>query len=59
MTWTAARHIGPLKPFTCSYKGPDGRTYGITLYATDEAHINLAMLPGLTVDGVLDGWWEV
>lgn len=40
--------IGPLKPFACSYRR-NGRTYGITLWATSEKHI----LPGFQVDGVL------
>jgi hypothetical protein len=40
--------IGPLKPWACSYT-KNGRRYGITLWATDAAHILL----GYRVDGEL------
>ncbi|MCA0204306.1 MAG: hypothetical protein LCH92_08190 [Proteobacteria bacterium] len=50
--------IGPLTPWACSYTGPDGGRYCITLHGSDPEQVvndNLARLPGLTIDGVLHG----
>lgn len=48
--------IGPLVPFVCSYTGPGGREFGITLWATDDETIMRSWrreLCNLRVDGVL------
>lgn len=47
--------IGPLIPFLCEYRKPDG-LYGITLYGLTREQVledNCAELEGLTILGVL------
>ena len=53
--WEIPQHIHGLKPWACSYDGPDGR-YAITLYSSDPQRLledNCDALPGLAVDGEL------
>ena len=48
--------IGTMTPWACSYDGPNGGRFCITLHGTDPAQVlddNCAALPGLTIDGVL------
>lgn len=61
MTFTPAKPIAGMTPWTCSFIGMDGLTYGITLYATDPRQLledNCELLPGLTVEGQLMGTAE-
>jgi hypothetical protein len=56
MQWVDARKLAGMTPWVCSYDGPDGQRYGITLYGTDAQQVlndNCGELPGFQVDGEL------
>ena len=44
--------VGPLIPWVCTFKAPDGLLYGLTLYATDPEQIEEDW-PFVTVEGRL------
>lgn len=57
-----AKRIGPLIPFVCDYRGPNGGSFGITLYGTSEEIVianNRDELPELKVVGTLVSYLPV